>query len=72
MTDLTGTMKAFLAIGNMTSQNQTLAEKVAYKQKIVFATMRFHNPYWEQPRDWGALTDELKMERLTAIENLTL
>jgi len=72
MTDLTGTMKAFLAIGNMTSGNQTLAEKVAYKQKIVFSTMRFHNPYWEQPRDWDALTDELKMERLTAIENLTL
>lgn len=72
MKDLTNTMKMFLMLGDMTSENQTLAQKVAFKQKIVFATMRFHIPYWEQPRDWNSLTDELKMERLTAIENLTL
>ena len=62
-------MKAFLALGDL-DQEQTLAEKVAYKEKIVFATMRANIPEWQAPRDWDSLTDEVKMERLTKIESV--
>ena len=62
-------MKGFLALGNM-DQDQTLEQKVAYKQKIVFATMRASIPEWQAPRGWDNLTDEVKMERLTQIESV--
>jgi len=62
-------MKGFLALGNL-DQDQTLEQKVAYKQKIVFATMRASIPEWQAPRDWENLTDEVKMERLTQIESV--
>ena len=61
-------MKMFLAMGDMADTNITLAEKVAYKERIVFSTMRFHNPYWEKPSDWDSLTDTVKMERLSKLE----
>ena len=70
MTDLTGFMKGFLILGDLTDENQTLAEKVAYKERIVFATMRKSIPDWETPRDWNSLSDELKMERLTKLQEI--
>ncbi len=62
-------MKMFLAMGDMADTNITLAEKVAYKERIVFATMRFNIPGWEKPSDWDSLTDEVKLERLTKLES---
>ena len=53
-----------------TSKNETLKDRVAYKERIVFATMRNLIPQWEQPSDWNELTDEKKMERLEKIEEL--
>jgi hypothetical protein len=61
-------MKLFLKMGDLTDGNEPLSKKVAYKERIVFATMRAGIPGWEKPGDWDNLTDELKMERLTRLE----
>lgn len=62
-------MKMFLAMGEMTSKPETtVEEKVAYKERIVFATMKSMIPGWEKPSDWDSLPAETKMERLTKIE----
>lgn len=63
-------MKAFLVLGDLTDENQSLADKVAYKQRIVFATMRASIPEWQPPSDWDSLTDEVKLERLEKIQAL--
>ena len=64
-------MNAFLMMGNLiTSEDETLKDRVAYKERIVFATMRSLIPQWEEPSDWSGLTDEKKMERLEQIEVL--
>lgn len=61
-------MKMFLLMGDLTSQDQTLEQKVAYKQRIVFATMKSLIPNWEEPSDWDEISLEEKLERLTKIE----
>ena len=61
-------MAAFLAIGNMAGEKKTLKEQVAYKQKIVFSTMKSMVLDWEQPGDWEQLSDEQKMDRLNKVE----
>ena len=61
-------LKMFLVIGEIGSEKNTLKEKVAYKQRIVFATMKSYNPHWEKPSDWEELSDEDKMERLEKVE----
>ena len=63
-------MTAFLKLGEITNPDETLANKVAYKQRIVFATMRASIPGWQEPYDWARLPDEQKMERLLKIEAL--
>ena len=62
-------LKMFLVIGEMSSEKSTLKEKVAYKERIVFATMKSYNPHWEKPSDWDGLSDEDKMKRLEKVEN---
>lgn len=54
-------MKGFLILGDMGSKNESLSDKVKYKERIVFATMRSYIPDWEIPRDWDTITDEVKM-----------
>lgn len=62
-------MKSFLVLGDlMNNDKTTLKEKVKYKERIVFATMRSMIPQWEPPSDWSTITDEQKLERLTKIE----
>jgi hypothetical protein len=62
-------MKSFLALGELTeNENTSISEKVKYKQRIVFATMRNLIPNWEAPRDWDLISDEMKLERLIKIE----
>lgn len=61
-------LKMFLVIGEIGSEKNTLKEKVAYKQRIVFATMKSYNPHWEKPSNWEELSDEDKMERLEKVE----
>ena len=50
-------MKMFLAMGEMTQQNQQ--EKVAYKERIVFATEGII-----KPEDWDSLSVDEKEVRL--------
>tara|TARA_Y100000004_G_scaffold197327_1_gene271133 strand:+ start:84 stop:299 length:216 start_codon:yes stop_codon:yes gene_type:complete len=62
-------MKSFLVLGDlMNNDKTTLKDKVKYKERIVFATMRSMIPQWEPPSDWSTISDEQKLERLTKIE----
>ena len=62
-------MKSFLVLGDLMNDDETtLKDKVKYKERIVFATMRSMIPQWEPPSDWSTITDEQKLERLTKIE----
>ena len=64
-------MNAFLKLGDITSdKNETIADKVNYKQKIVFATMRANIPQWEMPNDWDKISNEDKLKRLTKLEEI--
>ena len=66
----TGMMSAFLMMGDLESSEKPLKERVAYKQRIVFATMRSSIPDWQPPSDWETITDEDKMSRLTKIQEM--
>ena len=46
-------MKMFMLLGDMTNEESSLADKVAYKQRIAFATMRNAIPDWQPPSDWA-------------------
>jgi len=62
-------MKSFLMLGELMNNDKTsLKDKVKYKERIVFATMRSMIPQWEPPSDWSTISDEQKLERLTKIE----
>ena len=63
-------MKMFMLMGDMTSENNSLEEKVAYKERIAFATMRNAVPDWQPPSNWDTLSDEVKMERLSKLTEL--
>ena len=63
-------MKAFLILGDLTNKEQTTADRVKYKERIVFATMRSMIPQWEKPSDWDDLSDEVKLERLEKLEQI--
>ena len=64
-------MKAFLKLGEITSdKNESLSDKVRYKEKIVFATMRANIPQWETPSDWDTISNEDKLKRLTKLEKV--
>jgi hypothetical protein len=60
-------MKMFMLLGDMTNEESSLSDKVAYKQRIAFATMRNAIPDWQPPSNWDTLSDEVKMERLTKL-----
>lgn len=63
-------MKMFMLMGDMTSENNSLEEKVAYKERIAFATMRNAIPDWQPPENWDALSNEIKMERLSKLTSV--
>tara|TARA_R100000951_G_scaffold70195_1_gene59089 strand:- start:702 stop:872 length:171 start_codon:yes stop_codon:yes gene_type:complete len=56
-------MKMFLAMGDTTEQ--TTQERIAYQERIVFAT-----PGIIKPRDWDKLSDEIKLDRLTKMQEI--
>ena len=61
-------MNIFLKLGSLVEHKNTLEEKVAYKERIIFSTMRNLIPNWEQPNDWSKISLEEKLERLNLIE----
>ena len=54
-------MKMFLAMGEMTTQTQE--ERIAYKERIVFAT-----PGIIKPENWETLSQEERLNRLEKLE----
>ncbi len=55
-------MKMFLVMGDTTEQ--TLKEKIAYKERI-FATQGII-----KPSNWAELSDEVKLNRLTKLQTI--
>ena len=68
--DKLGFMKAFLMLGDLEVKTP-LNEKVKYKERIVFATMRSLIPQWEKPSNWDDLSDEIKFERLEKLQTMS-
>jgi hypothetical protein len=64
-----GMMKAFMILGDLTG-NESIEDKVKYKERIVFATMRANIPNWETPNNWTELTPEIKLERLEELQKM--
>jgi len=62
-------MQAFLMLGDNDNE-ESLSDKVKYKERIVFSTMRSLIPDWEKPKDWNNLSDQIKMERLKKLETV--
>ena len=56
-------MKMFLVMGDTTQQ--TLKEKIAEKERIIFATQGII-----KPRNWEELSDEEKLNRLTKLQKV--
>ena len=66
--DFTNAMQGFLMLGDL--QNfDTEEEKLKYKQRIVFATMRANIPQWQPPEDWEELSVKDRLDRLEKIQN---
>ena len=63
--DNTHLMKMFLTLGGLTAQ--TMEEKVAYKERIVFAT-----PGIIKPNNWESLSLDERLTRLEKIESLSV
>ena len=61
--DNTDMMKMFLTLGGLTAQ--TMEEKVAYKERIVFAT-----PGIIKPENWGTLSQEERLDRLEKLQTI--
>ena len=69
-TDPTKIMKAFLLMGNLTNQNESKEDKLKYKERIVFATMKANIPNWEKPNNWDTLPVNERLERLNKLETI--
>ena len=65
-------MKAFMLLGDMgvKEADKLKDEHVAYQEKIVFSTMRFNIPGWQQPSNWNSLTNEEKLNRLDKLQSV--
>ena len=69
--DILKMMKTFLALGELTNEYSSIEEKIKYKEKIVFATMRQLIPEWRTPDDWYDLSNKEKLKRLENLEKAT-
>jgi len=67
-----GIMQAFMLLGDLdTKQEDKLSNKaIAYKERIVFSTMRASIPDWQPPSDWNSLTNGQKLDRLDKLQSL--
>jgi hypothetical protein len=67
-----GIMQAFMLLGDLdTKQENKLSDKaIAYKERIVFSTMRASIPDWQPPSDWNSLTNEEKLNRLDKLQSV--
>tara|TARA_R100000657_G_C4638358_1_gene84809 strand:- start:412 stop:819 length:408 start_codon:yes stop_codon:yes gene_type:complete len=65
---LLNSMKAFMLMGDLMGDKQSIADAVKYKERIVFATMKNAIPDWQQPDNWERLNDTEKLEVLNKIQ----
>jgi hypothetical protein len=63
-------MKMFLAMGELTNQKESREDKLKYKERIVFATMRASIPEWQPPSDWYELSIEERENRLEKLREI--
>jgi len=65
-------MKAFMLLGDLdaTSTEKLSDARVAYKERIVFSTMRASIPDWQPPSNWNSLTNEEKLNRLDKLQSV--
>ena len=70
-TDPLSGMKAFLILGDlMNDKKESQEDKLKYKEKIVFATMRANIPEWQKPTNWDNLPIDEKMKRLNKLQTI--
>jgi hypothetical protein len=67
-----GIMQAFMLLGDLdTKQEDKLSDKaIAYKERIVFSTMRASIPDWQPPSNWNSLTNKEKLNRLDKLQSV--
>jgi hypothetical protein len=67
-----GIMQAFMLLGDLdTKQEDKLRDKaIAYKERIVFSTMRASIPDWQPPSNWNSLTNKEKLKRLDKLQSV--
>ena len=53
-----------------TSTDKLSDSRVAYKERIAFATMRASIPDWQPPSNWNSLTNEEKLNRLDKLQSV--
>ena len=54
-----------------TKQEDKLSDKaIAYKERIVFSTMRASIPGWQPPSNWNSLTNKEKLNRLDKLQSV--
>ncbi len=53
-----------------TSTEKLSDARVAYKEKIAFATMRASIPDWQPPSDWDTLSNAEKHKRLKKLKSV--
>ena len=65
-------MKAFMLLGDLdaTSTEKLSDARVAYKERIAFATMRASIPDWQPPSNWDSLSNEEKNKRLKKLQSV--
>ena len=65
-------MKAFMLLGDLdaTSTEKLSDARVAYKERIAFATMRASIPDWQPPKDWDTLSNAEKHKRLKKLKSV--
>jgi len=65
-------MKAFMLLGDLdaTSTEKLSDARVAYKERIAFATMRASIPDWQPPSNWDTLSNAEKHKRLKKLQSV--
>ena len=53
-----------------TSTEKLSDARVAYKERIAFATMRASIPDWQPPKDWDTLSNKEKHKRLKKLKSV--
>ena len=60
----------FLKFGDILHDKNTKEEKIAFEERIIFATMRAAIPDWQPPKDWSTLSLDEKSKKLTKLRDI--